>query len=312
MRTPQEAIDKGVEFLESALDVNGYFVTLSSDNDCFSSVVRQDPSNFSNALIIRNLRQVNSDKAAQLAKRAEETLIEQIIMPGFWRYNPRFKERWFPVDLDDTCFISELLRQRIFELLIKTNVPRILEERNEKGLFRTWISPEYELLPPHIDPIVNINIIGYLGDIPETEAAADWLLRLLIDNEELNTHSYYTTPAAFYYFFALAGETKSDRLRSGFHLISQRTKELLETRVDLNPLDRALLISSLLRTAPGNAEYVQPYIDQLIREQREDGSWQKYAYFGAGFEDNRFVKYTGGEALVTGAAIEAIAHFLAL
>ena len=107
-----------------------------------------------------------------------------------WRYY-----RHLPQDLDSTTLCSLVIPTHPWIVLGK-NVPAILENRDDKGLFTTWILAEDEpdvVAPFRIeaDPVVNANVIAYLGDRPETKDAQRWLEALIAGGKLEGTSKWY-------------------------------------------------------------------------------------------------------------------------
>ncbi len=72
-----------------------------------------------------------------------------------WRYwssrNPNHKR--LPPDINDTACVASALKNHYYKLLFSSNTQRILKNRNEQGLFYTWLGR----LPARndVDSVVN-------------------------------------------------------------------------------------------------------------------------------------------------------------
>ena len=119
--------------------------------------------------------------------------------PGFWRYY-----RHLPQDLDSTTLCSLVIDTHPW-IALGRNVPRMLANRDNQGLFLTWLHAADE--PPVVspfrleaDPVVNANVITYLGDIQETNQARQWLIELIMDGTNLeNSSKWYPDSVSIYY-----------------------------------------------------------------------------------------------------------------
>ena len=82
--------------------------------------------------------------------------------PGVWRYWPRI-----PPDVDDTALCSLAIGPRAL-LLFYSNIERILSNRDAEGRFLTWMmGPGLPNFTPDLCPVVNANVISYLGNRPD-------------------------------------------------------------------------------------------------------------------------------------------------
>ena len=89
------------------------------------------------------------------------------------------------------------------------NVPRILANRDQDGRFMTWIleGDEPDVVSRfriEADPVVNANVIAYLGDRPETRDAQRWLEALITEGNPAGSSKWYPDEIAIYYAIARA------------------------------------------------------------------------------------------------------------
>ena len=107
-----------------------------------------------------------------------------------WRYY-----RHLPQDLDSTALCSLVIEDHPW-ILLKRNWPRILENRDERGRFTTWVlaGDEPDVVSRfrlEADPVVNANVIAYLGDCPETRDAQRWLETLITEGRVGDSSKWY-------------------------------------------------------------------------------------------------------------------------
>ena len=88
--------------------------------------------------------------------------------------------------------------------LFFSNIERILSNRDAEGRFLTWMwepdwsgLPQGLSLPPETCPVVNANVISYLGDRPETRAAQHWLATLIEERREAGQSRHYARAHEF-------------------------------------------------------------------------------------------------------------------
>ena len=125
-------------------------------------------------------------------------LVDTMEYPGLWRYY-----RHLPQDLDSSTLCSLVSGNHPW-ILLERNVPEILANRDEKGLFQTWILAHDEpaVVSPfriEADPVVNANVIAYLGERAETGDALRWLEGLNTEDKLAGTSKWYPDTASIYY-----------------------------------------------------------------------------------------------------------------
>ncbi|MDE0539123.1 MAG: hypothetical protein OXH94_10410, partial [Rhodospirillales bacterium] len=163
----RESIRRGLEFLESTIDENGAWHCIRF-NTADPDIPRHfEKPAFVSAYCVLALEHCEDAQAKAMCAAAKAYLAETIEYPGLLRYY-----RHLPQDLDSTALCSLVIGDHPWVLLGR-NVPHILANRDEDGRFLTWVLAEDE---PDVvskfrieaDPVVNANVIAYLGDCPET------------------------------------------------------------------------------------------------------------------------------------------------
>ncbi|MCY4219724.1 MAG: hypothetical protein OXE56_10730 [Gammaproteobacteria bacterium] len=138
--------------------------------------------------------------AIELRTRTQQYIQQICEYPGLWRYWQKL-----PPDLDDTSVCSIVSRTHPW-IILGLNIQRILGQRDEHGLFRTWMvtSPDFKVEWNTLDPVVNANVVAYLGDHKWTQPAQRWIEQLIIDEREADALVFYRQPMDLYLALARA------------------------------------------------------------------------------------------------------------
>ena len=131
------------------------------------------------------------------------------------------------------------------------------------------------------DPVVNANVIAYLGDHPETRRAQRWLEALITEDGLEGSSKWYPDMVAIYYAITRAMirvQPALDRLRP---IIADRILGLRDEEGAFgNILQTAQAVSALYNV--GRVESIDPkrQVERFIGSQRDDGSWPELLAFG--------------------------------
>ena len=200
--------------------------------------------------------------------------------PGFWRYY-----RHLPQDLDSTTLCSLVIGTHPW-ILLGRNVPGILANRDKEGRFKTWMLSKDE---PNVvatfrfeaDPVVNANVIAYLGDHPETRRAQRWLEALITEGELEGSSKWYPDTVAIYYAISRAMvrvQPALDRLRP---IVADRILGLRGRQGEFgNVLQTAQAVSALFNVGRLESIDAKRQAERLMDSQRDDGSWPELLAFG--------------------------------
>ena len=162
----------------------------------------------------------------------------------------------------------------------------MLANRDEEGRFLTWILAEGE---PDVvsrfrieaDPVVNANVIAYLGDDRETRDAQRWLEALVIEGRVEGSSKWYPDTVATYYAIARAmvrARPALDRLRP---VLADRILDLRDENGEFgNILQAAQAVSALHNIGKLDSIDAERETRRIISAQREDGSWPEILAFG--------------------------------
>ena len=207
-------------------------------------------------------------------------LASTIEYPGFWRYY-----RHLPQDLDSTALASIAIGTHPW-LLLGRNIPRMLANRDAEGRFMTWVLEQDE---PDVvsrfrieaDPVVNANVIAYLGDRQETRDAQRWLEALITEGDLDGSSKWYPDEVAVHYATARAMNYAEPALGGLGPILADRVLGLSDGNGDFgNLLQTAQAVSVLHGVECLDRIDVKRQVERLICSQREDGSWPELLAFG--------------------------------
>ena len=279
-RAGRESIRRGLDFLESTIDENGAWHCIRF-NVADPNIPRHfERPPFVSALCALALEGCNEARARAMCTATKAYLVDTIEYPGLWRYY-----RHLPQDLDSTSLCSLVIGTHPW-ILLERNVPQILANRDDEGRFMTWVLAKDE---PSVvarfrieaDPVVNANVIAYLGDHPETKAAQRWLAALIADGSVEGSSKWYPDTVTIYYAITRAmirARPALDQLRP---ILASRILELRdETGGFGNILQTAQAVSALYNTGSLGHIDAKRQVEQFISSQREDGSWPELLAFG--------------------------------
>ena len=311
-RAGRESIRRGLVFLESNLDKNGawHCIRFNTADPDIPRHFERPP--FVSALCVLALESCDETLARVMCAATKKYLIDTIEYPGFWRYYSHL-----PQDLDSTALCSLVIGSHPW-ILLGRNVSRILDNRDEEGRFSTWVLEEGE---PNVvskfrlesDPVVNANVIAYLGDHPETKDAQRWLEALTTDGRLEGSSKWYPDTVAICYAIARAVirvQPALDQLRPilADRILSQGD----ESGGFGNVLQTAQAVSALYNLGSFETIDAKHHVESLINSQREDGSWPELLAFG-----DQFLKWGtvgrighGSEAVTSAFCIEALARLV--
>jgi len=150
----------------------------------------------------------------------------------------------------------------------------------------TWVLEEDE---PNVvsrfrieaDPVVNANVIAYLGDNPETKAAQRWLKSLIADGSLEGSSKWYPDTVTICYAITRAMirvQPALDQLRP---LLADRILGLRDEQGEFgNILQTAQAVSALYNTGSLESIDAKRQVERLLSSQHEDGSWPELLAFG--------------------------------
>ena len=276
----RESIRRGLAFLESTIDGNGawHCIRYNIANPDVPRHFEKPP--FVSALCVLALESCAEARAQAMCTATRAYLVNTIEYPGFWRYY-----RHLPQDLDSTTLCSLAIGTHPW-ILLGRNVPGILANRDKEGRFRTWMLAKDE---PNVvatfrfeaDPVVNANVIAYLGDHPETRRAQRWLEALIAADHLEGSSKWYPDTVAIYYAITRAMvrvQPALDRLRP---IIADRILGLRDEQGEFgNILQSAQAVAALYNVGRLESIDAKRHLERLLDSQRDDGSWPELLAFG--------------------------------
>ena len=309
----RESIRRGLVFLESTIDENGAWHCIRF-NVADPDIPRHfEKPPFISAYCVLALECCEEARAKAICAATRAYLVDTIEYPGLWRYY-----RHLPQDLDSTTLCSLVIDTHPW-IVLGRNIPQILANRDEEGRFMTWVLEDDE---PDVvsrfrleaDPVVNANVIAYLGDCPETRDAQRWLEALITDAKLQGSSKWYPDEIAIYYAIARAiirAQPALDRLRP---ILADRILGLRDDQGDFgNVLQTAQAVSALYHVRCLDRIDAKRQVERFISSQHEDGSWPELLAFG-----DQTLKWGtvgrighGSEAVTSAFCIEALERLVA-
>jgi hypothetical protein len=302
-----KSIRKGISFLLSKQLNSGEFSTtrakkISMENASYIKSI------FLNTFVLHSLNQLkNVFSINETVQNATKFLLNEKEGEGFWRFFG--KGTHLPLDLDDTCCALSALFINGVELEYKTIAGYLLNYRDKRGIFYTWILDRYlpktsSYFENDIDWVVNANTLFFFSliKIPIPEVTNH--LCNIVEKKDFEDGSiYYYSPFSFIYCLSRA---YADGGAIGLKPILGKIKSYLLNKQDTNGrwsgniLENAMATESLI-----NCGYkgivVDGAINNLLKAQKADGGWPNSAFF-VGVPE----LFYGSRELTTAIAIEVL------
>ena len=278
--TGRECIRRGLAFVASTITESGAWHCIRFNTANPEIPRHYERPAFVSALCALALEGSNEAHARQICTATRAYLVDTIEYPGLWRYY-----RHLPQDLDSTSLCSLVIGSHPWVLLGR-NIPQILANRDEEGRFLTWILAEDE---PDVvsrfrieaDPVVNANVIAYLGDRPETRNAQRWLEGLVMDGRLENSSRWYPDTVAICYAISRAVMRAPTALARIRPVLAERILDLRDRQGNFATiLQTAQAVSALYNIGSLGTIDPEHHVDVLRHSQREDGSWPELLAFG--------------------------------
>ena len=276
----RESIRRGLEFLESAIEENGawHCIRFNTADPDIPRHFERPP--FVSAFCVLALESSEEARAKAICTATRAYLVDTMEYPGFWRYY-----RHLPQDLDSTTLCSLVIGAHPW-ILLGRNVPRILANRDEKGCFLTWVLAEDEpdvvsTFRIEADPVVNANVIAFLGNHPETRDAQRWLESMIAEDRLEGSSKWYPDKVAIYYATTRAMVRAQPALENLRPIIADRILGLRDPQGEFgNILQTAQALSALYNIGSLDRIDARREVERFLSSQREDGSWPELLAFG--------------------------------
>ena len=276
----RRSIGRGLEFLQSSITDEGAWHCIRF-NIADPEVPRHfERPAFVTAFCVLALQGCGDARARALCEASRAHLMGTMEYPGMWRYY-----RHLPQDLDSTTLCSLALGDHPW-IALGRNMAKVLSNRDAQGRFLTWVLGEDE---PDVvsrfrieaDPVVNANVIAYLGDHPQTRPAQRWLEGLVREDRVQGTSKWYPDTIAIYYAVTRAMVRARPALESLRPVLAERILGLRDPEGGFgNPLQSAQAVSALDNAQSLDRIDMKVELARLLGAQHGDGSWPELLAFG--------------------------------
>jgi hypothetical protein len=300
------AIEKAVDFLYHHQLSHGEFKTYISLDPKLENQYMLDSTPFVTTLVLYSINFVDCPEVSEMTQKAMVFLLEEMKPPGVWRYWTSRARRKIRPDLDDTSCASFALKKH--HPHIDSNIGIILANRNEQGLFYTWINSR--TVQNDVDSVVNANVLLYLGEREETKTICDYLNHIVLNDQEEGSYWYYLDHLALYYMMSRAYFNGVSSLRNARNaLVNKITSQQQKGGLFGHELHTALAVCTLLNFEYDDSAVLDPAIDYILHRQQEDGAWSSAAFYTGPEPPSPHSYWFGSEELTTAFCIEALARY---
>ncbi len=278
------SIRRGLEYLESAIDENGAWHCVRFNTADPEIPRHYEKPAFISAYCTLALECCEEERARAFHARSLEYIVETMEYPGLWRYY-----RHIPQDLDSTSVCSLLAGSHPW-ILLGRNIPQVLANRDEEGRFLTWLPGEDE---PEVvarfrieaDPVVNANVIAWLGGSPETRPetrdAQKWLETLIREDRLHGASKWYPDTIVICYSIVRAMVRAAPVFEHLRPALAERILDLRDGNDGFgNVLQTAQAVSTLAQIGSLDRIDAKACFEELLSWQNEDGSWPELLAFG--------------------------------
>ena len=300
------AIEKAIDFLYHHQLPYGEFKTYMSPNPRLEDQYPPDSTPFVTTLVLYCIGFVNCPKVSEMTRKAVNFLMEEMEPPGVWRYWASRTNQKSTPDLDDTSCASFVLKK--YHPHIDSNIGIILGNRNEQGLFYTWIKDR--TARNDVDSVVNANVLLYLGEREETRAVCDYLNHIVLNDQEEGSYWYYLDHLALYYMISRAYFNGVSNLRDARNAVVNKIISRQQKDGSFgDALNTALAVCALLNFEYDNSSVLGPAIGYILNRQQKGGDWSRAAFYTGPEAPLPHSFWFGSEELTTGFCIEALARY---
>ena len=308
----RESIRRGLAFLETTIDIRGawHCIRFNIADPAIPRHFERPP--FISALCALALESCTEERARSICSATGRYLVNSMEHPGLWRYY-----RHLPADLDSTSLCSLALSGHPW-IALGRNVPHMLANRDDDGLFQTWLLAEDE---PDVasdfrieaDPVVNANVIACLGCHPATREARRWLENEVVEDRLENASKWYPDTVTAYYAIGRAMVRAAPALERLRPLLVERVLALCDGEGGCgNLLQTSQAITALHTIGALESVDVTRQVERFVDAQRDDGSWPEYLAFG-----DQSLRWGvigqighGSESVTSAFCIEALGHMI--
>jgi hypothetical protein len=300
-----DALRRAIGYLLISQLETGEFPSVISDRVDLQGWRTPDSCVFVSAGVLHALRFLGGSTLVSMRDRTVMFLLEEMIAPGIWCYWTRRSAKKIPADVDDTASVLNALDAHLPAHTLAAGREAIIANRNEDGLFKTWIAPNEA--KNDVDSVVNANVVACLGRCPETREACTYLCNLLRNGKVSESYWYYAHDASFYYAVSRAVAILDDKATVLRELLAQRLN--LSVSGTRSILEIALEACALLTIGLRDTAAVVERIDHIMQTQRSDGSWAQYGYYTGPEAPAPRSVWFGSASLTTAICVEALSHY---
>src|SRR5215211_3053009 len=184
MTTPEQSVPsvrRGLRFLHDNQLPYGEFRTYASPSIDMRRTYF-DSSIFATTFVLFSIARINHPYVTVMTNNAISFLTEEMRGPGLFQYFTSKNARSIDFDLDCTACASVALQRSHPFIARGYNIGCFIENRNEAGLFYTWVGDA--ALANNVDSVVNANVVFYLGDRDVTKSACRYLIDIIKSDHE--------------------------------------------------------------------------------------------------------------------------------
>jgi hypothetical protein len=294
------SVRRGLRFLHDHQLPYGEFRTYASPS-IDMRVTSFDSSVFVTTFVLYSIARIDCPRKTTMTKKGISFLIEEMSGPGLFQYYTSKNTNSIGFDLDDTACASVVLQQSHPLVAGGHNVEYFLENRNEAGLFNTWVGdtdPEND-----VDSVVNANVVLYLGDRGETRSACRYLIDTIQSGREGDSYRYYLDDMTLYYAVSRAYAHGTSSLDGAREAIIDKTLQLSKDDGSFgDELVTACAVCSLANLGYDGVTRLRAAARYLEEQQSANGSWRRVTMF---CQPGR---YYGSEELTTAICLDALTH----
>lgn len=299
-KTQIKQIEMGIDFIVQKQLSSGEIPTSKADNKNMENAtyIKTVTITF---MVIGALEHLKDfPKVSSIIQKGIGFLLSESENGMIWRFYGKGSE--IIPDLDDTASILTVLKKNDIPLDYHKSARRLLNIRNEKGLFYTWFPEKGN--SNNVDWVVNANVLYFFQSlgikIPEVK---QFLIEVTQKSLFKKGSLYYHSPYAFCYLisklYAEGGVNSFEATKEGI------VNFILENYTRLNCIDLALSVTALLNYRFDGKE-IQTIIENLKSMQMEDGGWP----IGTIFKHRTKEIYYGAREATTAVVLEGLDKFL--
>lgn len=323
-------INDGMDYLQKKQLHYGEFRTFMSSLAYQEDKAKFISSVFITTFVLYALQFVENMHRDVIINKGVQFLLDEMEPSGWWRFTTTNRHLAYVQgelqivtpfsilpDLDDTSCASFCLQMNNKIPSPGLNKQLFFDNQNEEGLFQTWLmdAPPYRencrgqkqlgIIGNDICPGVQCNILLYLGDIPETKAASQYLVNLVQSKSDPIDSLYYENELVLYYIYSRAYFNGVTSLKEGRDAVIEKTLSYSKKDGSFgNPLETALALCSLFNLGWQNGD-LNATVDFFMETQNSDYSWPGASFYYCKLYGN---PHYGSPELTTAIILEALAR----